>query len=48
LVQGFQARGTFNLGLSGNAFFKEMVQFVDALYKTYIGSDSSMFEINPV
>ena len=47
-LQGFQARRiAFNLGLSGNAF-KEMVQFVDALYKAYVGSDSSMFEINPV
>jgi succinyl-CoA synthetase beta subunit len=28
--------------------FKEMVKFIDALYKAYIGSDASMFEINPV
>src|SRR5690554_3314202 len=47
-LQGFQARKiAFNLGLSGMAF-KEMVKFVDALYKAYEGSDSSMFEINPV
>lgn len=47
-LQAFQARRiAFNLGLSGNAF-KEMVSFVDALYRAYIGSDSSMFEINPV
>ncbi|WP_353162467.1 ADP-forming succinate--CoA ligase subunit beta [Myroides odoratus] len=47
-LQGFQARRiAFNLGLSGNAL-KEMVKFVDALYNAYIGSDSSMFEINPV
>ena len=47
-LQGFQARKiAFNLGLSGDAF-KEMVKFIDALYKAYIGSDSSMFEINPV
>jgi succinyl-CoA synthetase beta subunit len=47
-LQGFQARRiAFNLGLSGNAF-KEMVQFVDALYKAYIGSDASMFEINQI
>jgi succinyl-CoA synthetase beta subunit len=45
-LQGFQAR-TIALGLSGNAF-KEMVKFIDALYKAYIGSDASMFEINPV
>jgi succinyl-CoA synthetase beta subunit len=47
-LQAFQARRiAFNLGLSGNAF-KEMVQFVDSLYKAYVGSDASMFEINPV
>ena len=47
-LQGFQARRiAFNLGLSGNAF-KEMVKFVDSLYNAYMGSDSSMFEINPV
>ncbi len=47
-VTGFQARRVaFNLGLSGIAF-KQMVKFVAALYKAYIGSDSSMFEINPV
>src|SRR5690554_6047617 len=47
-LQGFQARKiAFNLGLSGMAF-KEMVKFVDALYKAYDGSDSSMFEFNPV
>ncbi|MHC5202375.1 ADP-forming succinate--CoA ligase subunit beta [Myroides sp. LJL119] len=47
-LQSFQARKiAFNLGLSGNAF-KEMVKFVDALYRAYIGSDASMFEINPV
>ncbi|RZT00321.1 ADP-forming succinate--CoA ligase subunit beta [Aquimarina brevivitae] len=44
----FQARRVaFNLGLSGTAF-KEMVKFVTALYKAYIESDSSLFEINPV
>ena len=47
-ITGFQCRRiAFNLGLSGVAF-KQMVKFVDALYKAYIGSDSSMFEINPV
>ena len=47
-LQGFQARRiAFNLGLSGNAF-KEMTQFVASLYKAYIESDASMFEINPV
>ena len=44
----FQARRVaFNLGLSGNGF-KEMVRFVTALYKAYVKSDSSLFEINPV
>ncbi len=47
-LQGFQSRKiAFNLGLSGKAF-KEMVKFVEALYKAYVASDSSMFEINPV
>jgi succinyl-CoA synthetase beta subunit len=32
--------------LSGNAF-KEMVKFIDNLYKAFIGSDASLFEINP-
>ncbi len=44
----FQARKiAFNLGLSGTAF-KEMTKFVASLYKAYVESDSSMFEINPV
>lgn len=44
----FQARRiAFNLNLSGNAY-KEMVKFVDALYRAYVSSDSSLFEINPV
>ncbi len=44
----FQARKiAFKLGLEGKAF-KEMVKFVSALYKAYIETDSSMFEINPV
>jgi succinyl-CoA synthetase beta subunit len=44
----FQARRVaFNLGLSGKAF-KEMTKFVAALYRAYEGSDSSLFEINPV
>jgi succinyl-CoA synthetase beta subunit len=47
-LQAFQARRiAFNLGLSGTAF-KEMTQFVPALYKAFIESDASMFEINPV
>ena len=44
----FQARKVaFNLGLSGAAF-KDMTKFVSALYKAYVGSDASLFEINPV
>ncbi len=47
-LQGFQARKiAFNLGLSGQAM-KQMTKFVFALYKAYEGSDSEMFEINPV
>jgi len=46
--QPFQARKiAFALGLEGNAF-KEMLKFLDALYKAYVDTDSSMFEINPV
>jgi succinyl-CoA synthetase beta subunit len=44
----FQSRRiAFNLGLSGKAF-KEMIRFVHSLYNAYIGSDASLFEINPV
>ncbi len=44
----FQARRiAFNLGLEGDAF-KNMVRFAMSLWKAYSGSDSSLFEINPV
>ncbi len=47
-LQPFQARKiAFNLGLSG-ASFKDMTKFVNALYKAYVGSDASLYEINPV
>ena len=47
-IQPFQARKiAFNLGLTGLAF-KEMVKFITLLYKSYVSSDSSLFEINPV
>ncbi|MFN2261034.1 MAG: ADP-forming succinate--CoA ligase subunit beta [Psychroflexus sp.] len=47
-IMPFQARRiAFNFGLEGKAF-KEMTKFVMALYKAYEGSDSSLFEINPV
>ncbi|MDX5321308.1 MAG: ADP-forming succinate--CoA ligase subunit beta [Bacteroidota bacterium] len=47
-LTGFQARKiAYNLGLEGQAN-KEMVKFVMALYSAYVGTDSDMFEINPV
>ncbi len=46
-MQGFQARKiAFNLGLSGLAF-KNMTKFITNLYKSYVGSDASLIEINP-
>ncbi|MFY9310760.1 MAG: ADP-forming succinate--CoA ligase subunit beta [Bacteroidia bacterium] len=47
-LRDFQCRKiAFNLGLSGEAF-KGMTKFVASLYKAYEGTDSAMFEINPV
>lgn len=47
-LQGFQARKVaFALGLSGDAF-KGMVKFIFSLYKAYVATDASQFEINPV
>ncbi len=47
-LQSFQARKVaFNLGLEGKAF-KQMTPFIQTLYRAYLGTDSSMFEINPV
>ena len=47
-LQGFEARKiAFNLGLSGKAF-KECTKFVAKLYKAYVQSDASLFEINPL
>lgn len=44
----FQARKiAFNLGLKGEAF-KGFLDFIDALYKAYIGVDAFLFEINPM
>ena len=44
----FQCRNiAFNFGLKGDAF-KNMIRFVKALYKAFIGSDASLFEINPI
>lgn len=46
-MQGFQLRKiAFNLGLSGQAF-KNMTKFVKKLYAAFLGSDASLFEINP-
>jgi succinyl-CoA synthetase beta subunit len=46
-LQGFQARKiAFKLGLEDEAF-KEMVKFLSLLYKAYVDSDASLFEINP-
>lgn len=46
-LQPFQVRKVaFKLGLEGDAF-KEMVQFLTNLYKAYVDTDASMFEINP-
>ena len=43
----FQARKVaFNLGLTGKAF-KEMTKFITKLYAAFVGSDASLFEINP-
>ena len=46
-LQPYQARKiAFNLGLSGVAM-KEMVKFVSSLYRAFVGSDATLFEINP-
>jgi succinyl-CoA synthetase beta subunit len=46
-LQPFQCRKiAFNLGLGGQAF-KNMVKFVDSLYKAFVGADATLFEINP-
>ncbi len=47
-LQGFQMRRVaFNLGLEGDAW-KNMTKFVAKLYKAFVASDASLFEINPV
>ncbi len=47
-ITPFQGRKiAFNLGLRGKAF-KQMVAFVQSLYKAFVESDASLFEINPV
>ena len=47
-LQGFQSRRiAFNLGLTGKAY-KNMVKFIHQVYNAFVGSDASLFEINPV
>ncbi|MFH1160457.1 MAG: ADP-forming succinate--CoA ligase subunit beta [bacterium] len=47
-LKPFQSRKVaFNLGLSGEAN-KNMIKFVTGVYNTYINSDASLVEINPV
>ena len=47
-LQTFQLNKiAFNLGLSGAAL-KEMRKFIYNLYQAFVGSDASLFEINPV
>lgn len=47
-LQSFQARKiAFQFGLKGEGF-KEMINFIFALYKAYVNSDASLIEINPV
>ncbi len=46
-LRPFQAQKVaFHLGLSGQAL-KEMVDFIQKLYAAFVGSDASLFEINP-
>jgi len=47
-LQGFEARKiAFNLGLSGKAF-KQCAKFVANLYRAFVESDATLFEINPL
>lgn len=46
-LQEFQKRNiAFNLGLSGAAY-KAFLDFIGKLYNAFVGSDASLFEINP-
>ncbi len=46
-LQAFQAaKIAFNLGLSGDAL-KNMIRFINGLYKSYQGAEASLIEINP-
>ena len=47
-LQQYQVRKiAFSLGLEGNAL-KEMIKFINSLYRAYESIDASLFEINPV
>lgn len=47
-LQSFQARKlAFALGLEGD-IFKNFIKFIPMLYKTYIETDASLLEINPL
>ncbi|HKK42201.1 MAG TPA: ADP-forming succinate--CoA ligase subunit beta [Bacteroidales bacterium] len=47
-LQPYQARNiAFNLKLTGQAF-KNMLKFLNGIYKAYTGSDAQLLEINPV
>jgi succinyl-CoA synthetase beta subunit len=47
-LQQYQTRKVaFNLNLKGDAF-KNMLKFLNAIYKAYISSDASLIEINPL
>ena len=47
-LQGFEARKVaFNLGLGGQAF-KNCAKFVTNLYRAFVRSDATLFEINPL
>ncbi|MBK8372526.1 MAG: ADP-forming succinate--CoA ligase subunit beta [Saprospiraceae bacterium] len=46
-LQDFQKRKiAFNLGLSGAAY-KDFTKFIGKLYNAFVGSDATLFEINP-
>ena len=46
-LQDFQKRKIdFNLGLSGAAY-KDFTKFIGNLYSAFVGSDATLFEINP-
>lgn len=46
-LQGYETRKiAYNLGLQGEAF-KQMTKFIASLYKAFVSSDATLFEINP-